>query len=348
MSRVRSWLADPVAAGLTAGALLALVEVARLGALTRPGLALTVIALAAVAGTFTGAAVAAAVAVADRLRARGVARAAILAAPALAITIPVGGSLFEGAFAATLPGARWAPIAVPALGWLGLAAAIAIGQRLVAAGPRARGLVVAALALGGLVVEAANRALFRSGYPTLHLGLVFAAIAAIAAALAVGLGRPPAPRRGRLITGAAIAVVAVVVALIALMLLETTPSLSTPMIYKKQGLTMANAAAPGLAVLAIALTFEVRRDWRRALVAQLALPVAATVAVWIVTGASGLWFGERVCPVVPRWSGWLPPLTIISATALAVAGLVVLASAVLPGSGPSTPSGTSRSDRAGP
>ena len=41
MSRVRSWLADPVAAGLTAGALLALVEVARLGALTRPGLALT-------------------------------------------------------------------------------------------------------------------------------------------------------------------------------------------------------------------------------------------------------------------------------------------------------------------
>jgi hypothetical protein len=158
MSRVRSWLADPVAAGLTAGALLALVEVARLGALTRPGLALTVIALAAVAGTFTGAAGAAAAAVADRLRARGVARAAILAAPALAITIPVGGSLFEGAFAATLPGARWAPIAVPALGWLGLAAAIAIGQRLVAAGPRARGLVVAALALGGLVVEAANRA----------------------------------------------------------------------------------------------------------------------------------------------------------------------------------------------
>lgn len=138
------------------------------------------------------------------------------------------------------------------------------------------------------------------------------------------------------------------VALIALMLLETTPSLSTPMIYKKQGLTMANAAAPGLAVLAIAMTFELRRDWRRALVAQLALPVAATLAVWIVTGASGLWFGERVCPVVPRWSGWLPPLTIIAATALAVAGLVVLASAFLPGSGPSTPAGTSRSDRAAP
>jgi arylsulfatase A-like enzyme len=213
MSRVRSWLADPVAAGLAAGALLALLEVARLGALTRPGLALTAIALAAVAGTFTGAAVAAAVAVADRLRARGVARAAILAAPALAITIPVGGSLFQGAFAATLPGARWAPIAVPALGWLGLTAAIAVGQRLAAGGARGRAAVVAALALGGLVVEAANRVLFRSGYPTLHLALVFAAIAAIAAALGVGLGRAPAPRRGRAITLAAIAVVAVVVAL---------------------------------------------------------------------------------------------------------------------------------------
>ena len=136
------------------------------------------------------------------------------------------------------------------------------------------------------------------------------------------------------------------VALVALMVLATTPSLSTPMIYKKQGLTMADAAAPGLAVLGVMMTLEVRRGWLRALVGQLALPVAATVAVWIVTGATGVIAGQRVCPVVPRWTGWLPPLTIIAATGLAVAGLVVLASAVLPGSGPSTPSGTSRSDRA--
>jgi Type I phosphodiesterase / nucleotide pyrophosphatase len=132
------------------------------------------------------------------------------------------------------------------------------------------------------------------------------------------------------------------VALIALCALETTPSLSTPMIYKKEGLTMANAFAPGLAVLAIAMTFGARRDWRRALVAQLALPIAATIAVWIVTGASSLWFGARVCPVVPLYTGWLPPLTMMAATASAVAGLVVLASAVLPGSGPSTPPETNR------
>lgn len=138
------------------------------------------------------------------------------------------------------------------------------------------------------------------------------------------------------------------VALLSLMVLAMPPSLSTPMIYKREGLTMANAFAPGLAVLAIALALEVRRDWRRALAAQLALPVAAALAVWIATGALPVAWGERVCPVVPFYTGWLPPLTIIAATALAVAGLVVLASAALPGSGPSTPPGTSRSDRAAP
>lgn len=137
-------------------------------------------------------------------------------------------------------------------------------------------------------------------------------------------------------------------AILSLMVLAMTPSLSTPMIYKLQGLTMANAFAPGLGVLAIALTLEVRRDWRRALVAQLALPAAAAIACWIVTGAAGLWWGEAPCPVVPFYSGWLPPLTIMAATGFAVAGLVVLASAALPGSGPSTPRGTSRSDRAAP
>ncbi|MBK9030523.1 MAG: hypothetical protein IPL61_04150 [Myxococcales bacterium] len=137
-------------------------------------------------------------------------------------------------------------------------------------------------------------------------------------------------------------------ALIALMVLATTPSLSTPMIYKREGLIMRDAFAPALIVLVLLMAVEVHRDWRRALVAQLALPVAAALALWIVTGATGLWFGEPVCPVVPRWTGWLPPVTLIAATGLAVAGLVVLASAVLPGSGPSARSGTSRSDRAGP
>ena len=132
------------------------------------------------------------------------------------------------------------------------------------------------------------------------------------------------------------------------MVLETTPSLSTPMIYKKQGLTMAMPIKAALAVLAAAMIFGIRRDWRRAVVAQLALPVGAALAAWIVTGAIALPFGHRVCPVVPTWTGWLPPLTLIAALAMAVAGLVVLASAVPRWSGPSTPAGTSRSDRAAP
>jgi len=138
------------------------------------------------------------------------------------------------------------------------------------------------------------------------------------------------------------------VAIASLMLLAMTPSLSTPMIYKREGLTMANGFAPGLAVLAIALTLEIRRDCWRALVAQLALPVSATLGCWVLTGAAPILWGATVCPVVPFYTGWLPPLTMITATALAVAGLVVLASAVLPGSGPSARRETSRSDRAAP
>lgn len=135
-------------------------------------------------------------------------------------------------------------------------------------------------------------------------------------------------------------------ALVLLMILATTPSLSTPMIYKKQGATMAVTWKLALAVLAVSLLLEARRDWRRALAAQLALPVGAALAVWIVTGAIALPFGAKVCPVVPRWTGWLPPLTLMASTAMAVAGLVVLATAVPRWFDPSTPAGTSRSDRA--
>lgn len=138
------------------------------------------------------------------------------------------------------------------------------------------------------------------------------------------------------------------VSLVSLMVLATTPTLSTPMIYKKVGLDMVNGFAPGLAVLAVSATLATRGGWVRALAAQLALPLAGAVAVWIVTGATGLWFGDAVCPVVPRWTGWLPPITFIAATGLAVGGLVALASAFLPGSDPSAPSETSRSDRAAP
>ena len=172
MSRARSWLADPIAAGVVAGLALAVLEVIALGAAARPGLALTALVVAAVAGAITGGATALAEAVAARVGARGLARAVIDAAPSVAVTIPVGGSLFQGAFAATLPGAQWAPIALPVLGWAALALAIVVARRLRAGGRGGQALVLAALIVGGVAIEIGNRGLFRSGYPTLHLALV--------------------------------------------------------------------------------------------------------------------------------------------------------------------------------
>ena len=138
------------------------------------------------------------------------------------------------------------------------------------------------------------------------------------------------------------------IALIALVVVETTPTLSTPMIYKPKGLTMADAMAPGLAVLAVTLAVLGRRAWGRALAAQLGLPFAATLAVVIVTGAAPFAWGEPVCPVVPRWTGWMSPLLLSAAMAAAVAALGLLASAALPASDPSAPPGTGRSRRAAP
>lgn len=212
MSRLRSWLADPVAAGVVAGGLLGVIEVLRLGALGRPGLAITALAAVAVAGGLAGAAIGVADAIAARLGLRGVARAVVLALPSLVLTIPVGSALFQGAFAATLPGARWAPIAIPVLGVLGLAAAILVAAALLRGERRvARGAVVVAIALLALVLDAANRLLFRSGYPTLHLALAVAAPAALGIAVRLAANAAPVGRL-RAITAAAVVAVAVAVA----------------------------------------------------------------------------------------------------------------------------------------
>ena len=104
------------------------------------------------------------------------------------------------------------------------------------------------------------------------------------------------------------------------------------MIYPPKGLAMAEDFGPGLAVLAVALTFAIRARgrWLHGVLGQLALPAAITLAVALVTGALPLLVGDVVCPVVPRWTGWLSPLLLMMSTGLGVAGLVVLASAALP------------------
>jgi hypothetical protein len=138
------------------------------------------------------------------------------------------------------------------------------------------------------------------------------------------------------------------VAMLALVVLERAPTLSTPMIYKPKGLDMAQAMAPGLAVLAVTLMLAARTSWPRAVVAQLALPVLGTLAVLVACGGAPILWGEAACPIVPLWTGWLSPLFLLLSSAAAVAALVLLATAVLSASGPSAPSGTRRSEPAAP
>lgn len=199
--RVRPWLADPVAAGAVAGLAVAAVELTELGA-GRGSLVASVAAICVGAGAVIGLVLAAALTLAgalDRLidramrglpraapRVRTAARALVIAAPALLVLRSVGCTLFQGAYAATLPGAGWAPPLVPIAGWLAIAAAIAIGWRWLGDGGGARRASLAAtLLIGAAAVGAGNRILFRTGYPELHLAGTIATLTLLTAALRV-------------------------------------------------------------------------------------------------------------------------------------------------------------------
>ena len=190
MQAMRAWLADPVASGVAAGLLLALVELGMLGE-AGGGLVLAVVGLCVGAGALVGVSVVATYAIARRLGLGRVTGALVIAAPSLALGVPLGESLFQGAFAATLPGASVAPVVVPVVAWLAIAAAVFTGGVLVRARPASHVPVALALALAAIGVDAANRMLFRSGYPDLHLTLTFATLTLGAVALGLGLARPP-------------------------------------------------------------------------------------------------------------------------------------------------------------
>ena len=178
-ARVRTWLADPVAAGAIAGLIVAAIELAGLGA-ARLSLVDAVVAICAGAGAVVGMIVAVGLALGGVIE-RGLARRAptllarlasalVIAAPAMLVLRPVGRTLFQGAYAATLPGAGWAPVAVPVGGWLAIAVAIVLGRRWSGGGrPWRRTALGVVLLLGALAVGAGNRVLFRTGYPEIHL-----------------------------------------------------------------------------------------------------------------------------------------------------------------------------------
>src|SRR5262245_57308964 len=110
-----------IIAHVVGAAVLGALDTARLGSLK---LALAVVPVFAATGLVVGAVVA----LADRVAAaRSWWLAAFaLTAPALVVFIPVARSLFDGAYAQTLPGASLAPYLLPVALWIVAAAATAV------------------------------------------------------------------------------------------------------------------------------------------------------------------------------------------------------------------------------
>ncbi|HUS30646.1 MAG TPA: sulfatase-like hydrolase/transferase [Kofleriaceae bacterium] len=98
-----------------------------------------------------------------------------LAAPALIVYLPVSHSLFQGAYAQTLPLASAMPFLLPVVLWIVTALAIAIGRRVLRSGDlTTRGIIVLVLAGALGAVVWAERHVLGSGYATAHIGATLA------------------------------------------------------------------------------------------------------------------------------------------------------------------------------
>jgi arylsulfatase A-like enzyme len=176
---VKSQSAWIITAHVLGAAAIGALDAARLHA---PGVLYAVVPLFAAIGLVVGAVVAGL----TRLVAEKPwwAFAGVLALPAFAVTIPVCATLFDGAFAQTLPLARQAPWLLPPLLWLLAAGAIAIGRRL---GDDLIGRSIAVLAVGGALggIVWAERHVLGSGYPTAHLGATVIVLALAGLAIRV-------------------------------------------------------------------------------------------------------------------------------------------------------------------
>ncbi|MFO0576328.1 MAG: sulfatase [Polyangia bacterium] len=191
-----------VRTGLVAAVLIAPLELLALAPL-RPRLVITVLALLGLAGLVVGSSLALIERLVERAALRPGPACLVRALSALPVLWLLGRSLFQGGFASTLPLAAWAPLWLPLLGWLGVAAALALARPVLRwpSGPRALGLL---LYVAVLLIELANRSLYRSEYPDVHAALVLIAVALAALALHVFMLRASlaitAPRHGALAT----------------------------------------------------------------------------------------------------------------------------------------------------
>ncbi len=180
---------DP-AQGMLGALVLAPVELYHLGPAV--GAAAVFVLLFAATGLAVGTAVMVSRALAARARWGRWATALAMASGSLLVTVPGSRHLFDGAFASTLPGARYAPVTLPLAGWLGLAAVLWIGDRL-AATRRWRLGLAASLAVLVALADLVNRTAKRSELPDAHTMLLIAEIvmAGLAVRLLVtGLGVP--------------------------------------------------------------------------------------------------------------------------------------------------------------
>ena len=180
-----------IAPFVLAATLVAAVEGARLG---QPAVALALLGLFAGTGLLAGLLVAgaerAAAGLTRRLGARrGAGALAVLvrAAPTLLVSVPVARGLFDGAFAASLPGAGAAPVLVPLLGLGATALALHLAARLAA---RRVGVVVLVtlLVIATALAWLVNRTWLRAGYLDLHAAIAVVELVALEAALR--LARP--------------------------------------------------------------------------------------------------------------------------------------------------------------
>ena len=198
MSRLRELVGGPFGGAMLAALAIGAIELASLGA---PALSAdlggVVLALHAALGLVVGALAWLTELAADRLAAPRLPGALLRALPTLPLFVWLGGTLFQGATAAALPGASLGHIWVPALGVLGVAAAIALGGRLLEPPTAARRLLVALpLLLLAAALEVADRRLYPSLYPDLHALLLPGVCIVAAAGLRAAVG-PRGPGAGR-------------------------------------------------------------------------------------------------------------------------------------------------------
>ncbi len=177
-----------LATGLLGTALLLPFELWSLGA-HDAALLLPVMALFATLGVGIGLALAGGEALVATLRVGPALAALVRASASLLALFPLLRHLFDGGFAATLPGARWGHLVVPLVGWWLLAVVVWLVTR--ADRPRA---TAAGLALGACACQLANRHLYAKGYGDLHILLMITACVAAGLAIRGAVnGRAPAP-----------------------------------------------------------------------------------------------------------------------------------------------------------